>query len=72
MTTLIILYLLTGWIMSFDYFYFEKEKGKHHDLIESGIIMMLFIFLWMPVSLVAIYWYALIALYNIITEEEDD
>ncbi|MCR4715890.1 MAG: hypothetical protein K5656_01795 [Lachnospiraceae bacterium] len=72
MTTLIILYLLTGWIMSFDYFYLEKEKHKHHSLIESGIIMMLFILLWMPVSLVAIYWYALIALYNIITEEEDD
>ena len=70
--TVLILYLLTGWIMSFDYIYHKKQKGKQHDLLDTGLIMLLFIFLWFPVSLVAIYWYALIALYNIITEEEND
>ena len=72
MNAFMIFYLFTGWIMSFDYIYHEKQKGKQLGLFDTGIMMFLFIIFWMPASLVAIYWYALIALYNIITEEEND
>ena len=72
MNLIITLYILTGWLMSFDYIYYDSQKGKQHGLIETGIIMLLFMVLWFPINLVAIYWYALTALYNLITEEEND
>ena len=69
---LLVLYVLTGFVLSFDYFYLESRKGKSNDLLSTGVMMLLFIMLWLPIAVCAIYCYAAIYLYEIITEEEPD
>lgn len=68
----IIFYAVTGLVMAFEYIYYDSRKNIQHGLFDTGFIMLLFILLWMPISILAIYGYALTALYDIITEEEND
>ena len=72
MNLIITFYIFTGWVTAFDYIMHDNSKGKHHGLFETGIIMLLFMILWLPLHLVTIYSYALTSLYGAITEEEND
>lgn len=68
----IIWYMITGWIVAFDLCYHYKENGKQLGLADTGIHIVLCVIFWLPALILCIYGYGLKALWEIITEEEDD
>lgn len=69
-TFALIVYLVTGFVMAFDWCMFDSNKGKHHGLFETGFIMLVFTLFWLPIVVLCTYWYALALIYTAITEEE--
>lgn len=67
---IMIAYLITGFIMSFDVCYYDKKKGKDNGLLDTGIKILLLTVCWLPAIIYSIYAYWLKGLYEIITEEE--
>ena len=69
---LIIIYLVTGFITAFDVCFEFKKNDKDLDILDTGWILILSIFFWLPGFMLCTYGYALKFLWEIITEEEDD
>ena len=69
---LIMFYMFTGFIAALDICYNDEKHGKQHGLFDTGFIVLLCILFWLPVGIISVYWFGLTALYNMITEEEND
>lgn len=69
---LLIFYVLTGFIAALDICYNDEKRGKPHGLFDTGFIILMCGLLWLPVGIISVYWFGLTALYDIITEEEND
>lgn len=69
---LIIIYLITGFVGAFDVCFQLKKDGKDFDILDTGWVMILSLFLWLPAIMFCFYGYAFKALWEIVTEEEDD
>lgn len=63
---------MTGFITAFDVCFEFKKNDKDLDILDTGWILILSIFFWLPGFMLCTYGYALKFLWEIITEEEDD
>ena len=68
--SLLILYLVTGFITAFDVCYHNKVRGIQKGLFETGFTILMTTLFWLPIGILMIYIYWLVGLYSLITEEE--
>lgn len=61
---LIILYFATGYVMAFDWCCNESDAGRKLNLIETAISTALWCILWLPLIILATYFFAIRIIYK--------
>lgn len=61
---LIVLYFATGYVMAFDWCCNEESAGRKLNLIETAISAILWSVLWLPLIILATYFFAIRIIYK--------
>lgn len=71
MNTFVLLYLLTGYIQAFNKTRMAELRGIKFDMLSTGILILCFSILWLPLMILDIYGNALYLAYKLITDKEN-
>ena len=68
MSVWLFIYILTGYVSAFNYCKVQELKGRTLGLLDTGIVILIYTVLWLPLNMLDIYLNGILAMYQTLDE----